>query len=97
MKNWLVGKKGLKIELVYLNKETNISGTIEFVFYLISIQYNWKRRLFMAICHEMNEGDVFFCKLCGLELRVEKTCSCGTGEDACSVPLQCCGQDMTKK
>jgi hypothetical protein len=35
----------------------------------------------MAICHEMNEGDVFF----------------GTGEDACSVPLQCCGQDMTKK
>jgi hypothetical protein len=31
----------------------------------------------MAICHEMNEGDVFFCKLCGLELRVEKTCSCG--------------------
>jgi len=20
----------------------------------------------MAICHEMNEGDVFFCKLCGL-------------------------------
>ena len=51
----------------------------------------------MAICHEMNEGDVFFCKLCGLELRVEKTCSCGTGEDACSVPLQCCGKDMSKK
>ena len=51
----------------------------------------------MPICHEMNEGDVFFCELCGLELRVEKTCSCGTGEDACSVPLQCCGQDMTKK
>jgi hypothetical protein len=51
----------------------------------------------MAICHEMKEGDVFFCELCGLELRVEKTCSCGTGEDACSVPLQCCGQDMTKK
>ena len=83
MKNWLVGKKDLKIELVYLNKETNISGTIGFVFYLISIQYNWKRRLFMAICHEMNEGDVFFCKLCGLELIVEKTCSFGTGEDAC--------------
>ena len=33
----------------------------------------------MAICHEMKEGDVFFCELCGLELRVEKTCSCGTG------------------
>ena len=51
----------------------------------------------MAICHEMKEGDLFFCELCGLELRVEKTCSCGTGEDASSVPLQCCGQDMTKK
>jgi len=51
----------------------------------------------MAICHEMNQGDVFFCELCGLELRVEKTCICGTGEDACSVPLQCCGKDMNKK
>jgi hypothetical protein len=27
----------------------------------------------MAICHEMNEGDVFFCKLCGLELEPVKT------------------------
>ena len=49
----------------------------------------------MAICHEMNVGDVFFCESCGLELRVEKTC--GIGEDACSVPLQCCGKDMKKK
>jgi hypothetical protein len=51
----------------------------------------------MAICHEMNQDDVFFCELCGLELRVETTCSCGTSEGACSVPLQCCGQDMIKK
>ena len=51
----------------------------------------------MAICHEMKQGDVFFCELCGLELKVEKTCSCGTSEGACSVPLQCCGKDMTKK
>jgi hypothetical protein len=51
----------------------------------------------MAICHEMNVGDVFFCESCGLELRVQKTCSCGIGEDACSVPLQCCGKDMKKK
>lgn len=50
----------------------------------------------MAICHEMNQGDVFFCESCGLELRVQKTCSCGIGEDACSVPLQCCGKDMKK-
>ena len=51
----------------------------------------------MAICHEMKQGDVFYCEACGLELRVEKTCSCGTGEDGCTVPLQCCGKDMTKK
>ena len=50
----------------------------------------------MAICHEMKEGDVFFCELCGLELRVEKTCSCGTGEDACSVPLHFVANRHTK-
>jgi hypothetical protein len=26
----------------------------------------------MAICHEMKEGDLYFCELCGLELKVEK-------------------------
>jgi hypothetical protein len=51
----------------------------------------------MAICHEMKPGDVYFCEKCGLELKVEKTCGCEPGKDACSVPLQCCGQDMTKK
>ena len=52
----------------------------------------------MAICHDMNPGDVFICESCGLELRVEKACSCESGgEDACSVPLQCCGKDMVKK
>jgi hypothetical protein len=52
----------------------------------------------MAICHEMKPGDVFVCNSCKLELRVEKACTCGAGEeDTCSVPLQCCGKDMVKK
>lgn len=52
----------------------------------------------MANCSDMKPGDVFYCKVCGLELQVSKACSCKPGTDeSCSVPLQCCGQDMTKK
>ena len=55
----------------------------------------------MANCAEMNKGDVFFCKTCGLELEVSKSCTCssasGKGWEACRVPLKCCDQDMTKK
>jgi hypothetical protein len=52
----------------------------------------------MANCCEMKEGDIFYCKICGLELSVKKACTCKEGaEDACSVPLQCCNQEMTKK
>jgi hypothetical protein len=55
----------------------------------------------MANCAEMNKGDVFFCKTCGLELEVSKPCTCssasGKGWEACRVPLQCCNQEMTKK
>jgi hypothetical protein len=53
----------------------------------------------MINCSEMKRGEVYFCKTCGLELKVEKTCSCGTSGQggACSVPLQCCGGDMQKK
>jgi hypothetical protein len=46
----------------------------------------------------MQEGDLFECKRCGLELKVVKTCACASGaDDACSVPLTCCGKEMTKK
>ncbi len=52
----------------------------------------------MANCCDMQAGDLFFCNTCGLELAVQKACTCKTGsEDACSVPLSCCGKEMTKK
>ena len=52
----------------------------------------------MANCCNMKEGDVFVCEVCGLELKVQKPCSCTAGsEDACKVPLSCCGQEMKKK
>jgi hypothetical protein len=52
----------------------------------------------MANCCDMKEGDVFYCKICGLELSVKKACTCEKdGKDSCSVPLQCCNQEMTKK
>ena len=56
-----------------------------------------KGGLNMANCAEMKKGDVYKCESCGLEIQVKKTCSCGSGgEDACSVPLQCCGEEMVK-
>lgn len=52
----------------------------------------------MANCHEMKPGDIYYCEKCGLELKVEKSCSCSPGgEESCTVPLSCCGQEMTKK
>ncbi len=51
----------------------------------------------MANCADMKPGDIYVCNVCGLELKVEKSCSCGEGQASCTVPLQCCGQDMVKK
>lgn len=51
----------------------------------------------MPICHEMKPGDIYFCEKCGLTLKVEKSCTCGDGDQKCTVPLQCCGQEMTKQ
>ena len=52
----------------------------------------------MANCAEMKEGDIYVCNTCGLELQVTRICSCAAGEEvSCTVPLQCCGKDMTKK
>jgi hypothetical protein len=52
----------------------------------------------MANCAEMKKGDVFVCNSCGLQLEVVNPCTCGTESgEACSVPLKCCNQDMTKK
>jgi len=63
-----------------------------------SSQITTKRGFPMANCCDMKEGDLFYCDACGLELEVKKTCTCTTGsEDACSVPLMCCGKEMIKK
>lgn len=51
----------------------------------------------MANCKDMKKGDVYRCNVCGLELSVQTPCSCSEGEATCSVPLQCCDQDMVKK
>ena len=52
----------------------------------------------MANCCDMQEGDLFYCSACGLELEVKKACACSSGSgDACSVPLMCCGKEMSKK
>ena len=52
----------------------------------------------MADCAEMKKGDIYRCEKCGLELKVTRTCSCTSGEEAsCASPLQCCGKDMIKK
>ena len=52
----------------------------------------------MANCAEMNIGDRFVCEVCSLELEVVRTCRCSAGDEiSCTVPLQCCGQDMVKK
>lgn len=52
----------------------------------------------MADCAEMQKGDTFVCKNCGLELQVMQPCTCGSGGgEKCTVPLNCCNQEMTKK
>ena len=63
------------------------------------ININKREEMVMANCNEMKEGEIFVCEKCGLELRVHKTCTCGgaDGTYKCSVPLQCCGQEMVKK
>ena len=51
----------------------------------------------MANCGDLSKGDVLECEDCGLELKVEKACSCGEGEPSCHVPIECCGKEMTIK
>jgi hypothetical protein len=59
---------------------------------------NNQRKYIMANCCDMKEGDLYICNTCGLELAVKKACACSSGsEDACSVPLMCCGKEMTKQ
>lgn len=51
----------------------------------------------MANCCDMKPGDLYRCEACGLELTVAKACACKPeSPDACTVPLMCCGKEMTK-
>ncbi|MBD3353269.1 MAG: hypothetical protein GF364_17445 [Candidatus Lokiarchaeota archaeon] len=61
----------------------------------------------MVSCHDMDEGDIYVCKECGLELKVvskckefgAEDCECTQGacEDDHSCEFACCGKPLVKK
>ena len=56
----------------------------------------------MAHCHDMMLGQVFWCKSCGFEIKVNKACGgcVDEGEEACSddcKDIECCGAPLEKK
>lgn len=55
----------------------------------------------MANCHEMRCGEVYFCKECGLEVKVVKECKdAGVPAADCKCApcaLECCGESLQKK
>jgi len=55
----------------------------------------------MVHCHDMKLGQVYFCEECGLELKVEKSCTADSKhpEDvSCSRCVHvCCDNDMKLK
>ena len=56
----------------------------------------------MAHCTEMKVDQVWFCDVCGLEIKVAKVCTCSSdpsAEDACPPDSQlvCCGKPLTLK
>jgi hypothetical protein len=56
----------------------------------------------MTLCHEMREGETYQCGVCGLEIRVVRSCTSeeeydgGSGACSCTEPLSCCGQPLVK-
>ena len=52
----------------------------------------------MPSCTNLKKGDKLVCEVCGLELKVAKSCSCGEGETSCSTEtITCCGKEMKVK
>ena len=56
----------------------------------------------MADCHEMKEGQVYWCPDCGLEVKVMKECDNNTKtseECGCNEPcsIECCGTELKLK
>jgi hypothetical protein len=56
----------------------------------------------MAHCHEMQLGQVWWCKNCGFEIKVHKECKDrgDDGAEACGedcTGFECCGEEMELK
>lgn len=56
----------------------------------------------MAHCHDMMLGQVFWCKSCGFEIKVNKACAgcVDEGEESCGddcKDIECCGAPLEKK
>lgn len=55
----------------------------------------------MPRCDEMQEGEIYYCERCGLEIQVLEECSHEEGDDeeeVCSVEgFVCCGEPLTLK
>jgi hypothetical protein len=53
----------------------------------------------MPCCCDMNEGDIYTCAECGIELEVVKGCAHEEGE-SCSTEeckMTCCGEELKLK
>jgi len=52
----------------------------------------------MVNCTNLKEGDTVICDDCGLELKVARSCECGSDDTACTEnKFNCCGQAMKQK
>jgi len=51
-------------------------------------------------CHDYQEGAVYFCEDCGIEIQILKGCQecCGDHNNGdCDCRFECCGKPLTKK
>jgi len=54
----------------------------------------------MLHCDDMKKGETYFCKECGLEIKIVKECKdCSEGACSCDTgcTFVCCGKELTKK
>jgi hypothetical protein len=52
----------------------------------------------MLSCHELQEGQVYECEDCGLQIEVVQGCTCDDEEGTCGCDedcsFACCGEEM---